>query len=52
MEFAKIPTPDSFNFFYRYFFKNKTGVFWEFWQDLTGNPNGVMKLKKFETEVH
>jgi len=42
-KFAKIPMPESLNFFFFYF---KKKVIWEFWQDLTKNSNWWLKLKK------
>jgi hypothetical protein len=44
-KFAKIPMSKSYIYIIR--------LFWEFWHDLTENPNGLVKLKKkIERWIH
>jgi len=39
---------ESLKIFIYFFSKNNIGVFWEFWQDLTSNPNRVPLSETFE----
>jgi hypothetical protein len=48
IKFVKIFMHESLKFFFLFFFKKKTVVFWKFLKDLTANPNRVPLSEMFE----